>query len=276
MAIQTNVEYLAERSPRPVYHASSAGRDAAHTVDRPMRPVTVTVEDARQRADRDRRDAFGLHPSGFALFDFPSVTEDYLDEAAIGSVYEAEVAEFLRTTTGARRVHIFDHTVRASDPGLRERKRVREPAALVHNDYSPRSGFTCLRETLGEEAETLARGRFQIVNVWRPLVDPVEDHPLALCDARTLAPDDLVDAERRAANHVGEIQLALHRPEHRWFYFPGMHPREVLLFRTFDSLDGGIHPCCIHTAIRLPDAPTGARPRESIETRAFVFFDEGA
>jgi hypothetical protein len=61
-----------------------------------------------------------------------------------------------------------------------------------------------LREHLGDEADALAQGRFQILNVWRPLVDPVEDYPLALCDARSLTPADLVDTERRAPNHRGD------------------------------------------------------------------------
>ncbi|HEY5719915.1 MAG TPA: CmcJ/NvfI family oxidoreductase [Gammaproteobacteria bacterium] len=266
------MEYLAARTVRPVYHASSAGRDAAHTVDQPMRRVTVEVEDARQRSDDAVRDEFGLHPSGFELLAFPTRVHDFLDPEQVGNVYAPEVEAFLQRVTGGHRVHVFDHTVRASDPELREQKRVREPASLVHNDYTSGSGFVCLRECLGDAAASLAQGLFQIINVWRPLVDPVEDYPLALCDARSLQPSDLVDTERRAPNHVGEIQLALHRPGHRWYYYPRMRPDEVLLFKTFDSLAAGVTPCSIHSAIRLPDAPAAARPRESVETRAFVFY----
>ena len=169
-------------------------------------------------------------------------------------------------------MHIFDHTVRASDPELRELKQVREPAYLVHNDYTASSGYVCLQENLGDDAELLAAGRFQIVNIWRPLVDPVEDYPLALCDARSVKQADLVDTERRAPNHTGEIQLAVHASRQQWYYFPEMRPDEVLLFKTFDSLNGGANPCSIHSAIRLPEAPANAKPRESVETRAFVFY----
>lgn len=273
MSVEAEVEYLAGRSERPVYYASSAGRNAQHEIDQPMRVVRVAVEDARVREDDDQAREFGQHPSGFDLMRFASAVRNFLDPAQIENVYQPEIVDFLRRVTGASRVHIFDHTVRASDPGLRERKQVREPATLVHNDYTSNSGFVCLREQLGDEAEQLARGRFQIVNVWRPLVDPVEDYPLALVDARSLADDDLVDTERRAPNHVGEIQLALHSDRQRWFYYPQMRPDEVLLFRTFDSIDGGRRPCSIHTAIHLPEAPADAAPRESIETRAFVFYE---
>ena len=272
MTLRAEVEFLAERVQRPIYYASRAGRNAAHEIDQPMKRVMVEVNDARQRALDDAGSEFGMHPSGFDLMEMPTRVQNFLDGEQIESVYEAEIEEFLKSVTGATRVHLFDHTVRASDPDLREVKQVREPASLVHNDYTARSGFVCLQENLGEDAAELRQGRFQIVNVWRPLVDPVEDYPLALVDARSIDPEDLIDTERRAPNHVGEIQLAVHSPGQRWFYYPEMRPPEVLLFKTFDSRDGGIHPCSIHSAIHLPQAPADARPRESVETRAFVFY----
>lgn len=272
MSVQAEVEFLSQRTERPIYYASSAGRNARHDIDQPMNIVTVDIEDARGREDQDATREFGQHPSGFDLLPCATRVNDFLDPAQIESVYEPEIIDFLETITGGYRVFIFDHTVRASDPDLRAQKNVREPATLVHNDYTSNSGFVCLREQLGDDAEDLARSRFQIVNLWRPLTDPVEDYPLALVDARSLSEDQLVDTERRAPNHVGEIQLALHDPSQRWFYYSSMRPDEVLLFRTFDSIDGGTRPCSIHTAIHLPNAPADARPRESIETRAFVFY----
>jgi hypothetical protein len=272
MTVQARVEFLSRRTERPIYYASSAGRNAKHEIDQPMNIVTVPVEDARGRSDQDAAREFGQHPSGFDLLEFETTVENFLEPGQIEAVYEAEVIEFLQRSTGAYRVHLFDHTVRASDPELRELKNVREPATLVHNDYTSHSGFVCLRENLGEDAESLAAGRFQIVNIWRPLSDPVEDYPLALVDSRSLTREQLVDTERRSPTHVGEIQLALHDPQQRWFYFSAMRPPEVLLFKTFDSIDGGTHPCSIHTAIHLEDAAPDAKPRESIETRAFVFF----
>lgn len=272
MSAQAKVEFLSKRTERPIYYASSAGRDASHEIDQPMNIISVEVADARERNDADERDEFGLHRSGFELLEFPTRVDNFLDPEQVASVYEAEIESFLKSVTGCYRVHIFDHTVRASDPDLREQKQVREPATLVHNDYTSKSGFVCLQENLGEDAAALVKSRFQIVNVWRPLTDPVEDYPLALVDARSLKADNLVDTERRAPNHIGEIQLALHDPEQRWFYYPAMRPDEVLLFKTFDSIAGGTHPCSIHTAIHLQDAPADAKPRESVETRAFVFY----
>lgn len=272
MSVRVKVEFLTERSARPIYYASSAGRNAAYEIDQPMNTVEVDLHNARARVDADQRDEFGMHPSGFELLPFPTQVNNFLDQTQLTSIYQYEIEGFLKAVTGGYRVHVFDHTLRASDPELRETKQVREPTCLVHNDYTAGSGFVCLRERLGEEGEMLAQHRFHIINVWRPLVDPVQDYPLALCDARTLKPTDLVDTERRARDHTGEIQLALHNPAQRWYYYPNMRPHEVLLFKTFDSIDGGARPYSIHTGVHLPNAPVDAKPRESIETRVFVFY----
>jgi len=224
MPIQAQVEYLAHRVERPIYYASSAGGNARHEIDQPMNLASVDVDDARVGLDEKAGAEHGMHPCGFDLLELPTRVRNFLDQEQIASLYEAEIESFLQAVTGCYRVHIFDHTVRASDPELRELKQVREPASLVHNDYTASSGFVCLRENLGDDAELLSQGRFQILNIWRPLVDPVEDYPLALCDARSVNPLDLIDSERRAPNHRGEIQLAVHAPEQRWYYFPEMRP----------------------------------------------------
>ena len=168
MSLQANAEFLAARVERPIYYASSAGRNATHQIDQPMNVVAVEVNDARMRNDNEQSDEFGMHPSGFKLLEFPTEVRNFLDQDAIKSVYEAEIETFLKTLTGCYRVHSFDHTVRASDAELREQKQVREPAQLVHNDYTSKSGLVCLRENLGADADHLARGRSHRLRVTHP------------------------------------------------------------------------------------------------------------
>ena len=269
--LRVEVQYLAEKCDRAIYYASSAGRDAQFTVDQGMKVYTVEVEEGRRRSLSPN--AFdGQDASGFDLLVHRSKVKNFLSKNEIAGLYEEELEALIRSHTGAYRVEFFDHTVRASDPDIRETKQIREPATLVHNDYTAHSGFVCLNENLADEAEELSGSRFQIINVWRPLVDPVENFPLSLCDVRSIDSSDMVDAERRAANHIGEISLATYNPNHRWYYFSEMRPDEVLLFKTFDSIHEGKTLCSIHTAIDLPDAPANAKPRESIESRAFVFY----
>ena len=272
--LKAEIQYLAEGGDDVIYFASNAGRKAQFSVNKGMQTFTVGVEDARNlKVDKDRDSQTGLADSGFMLVESPSSVENFLDNDQVEGSYENEITSLLKSITGASRVHIFDHTVRASDPEIREVKQIREPSTLVHNDYTTKSGFVCLDENLGADSEKLKQGRFQIINIWRPLIDPVQSWPLALCDARSVDDSDMVDAERRAPNHTGEISLATHNAKHRWFYFSDMNPNEVLIFKTFDSKNGGRVPYAIHTAVDISEKYPDALPRESIETRAFVFYE---
>ena len=114
--------------------------------------------------------------------------------------------------------------------------------------------------------------RFAIVNVWRSIAGTIYNHPLVLCDASTVRPDDLISVERRAEERIGELQVALHNPGQRWYYFPEMQVNEALLLKTFDSETDGRTRFTIHSSFEISDAPGDAAPRESIETRCLIFF----
>ncbi len=110
----------------------------------------------------------------------------------------------------------------------------RQPAAVALPP-APRR----VRDHLPEdEAAARLRQRFAIINVWRAL-DVVERLPLALCDARTIAPDDLVPSDLVYRDKVGETYSVVANPAHRWFYFPRLRADEVLLLKIYDSLDDG-------------------------------------
>ena len=115
-------------------------------------------------------------------------------------------------------------------------------------------------------------GRFAIINVWRPIAGPVLSTPLAVCDAQSVAPADLVPTERRAKDRIGEVQQVLFNPAHRWFYFPTMQRDEALLIKTYDSATDGRARYTIHTAFDDPNTPEHARARESVEVRTLAFF----
>ena len=228
--------------------------------------VTVSIADVRSKADE-----LSLDRHGFALVRHHSEV-DFYDEDQRTAVYETEVAELLKRATGARDVIVFDHTIRADDDETRARRRVREPVQMVHNDYTDRSARQRLRDLIGDEpAEELMRRRFAIINVWRGIGGTVETMPLALADARTIDPADLVPVERRAHERTGEIQHLNHNPDQQWCYLPRVEPDEAILIKCFDS-DEGRARLSAHTAFVDPTTPSGARPRESIETRTFVFF----
>ena len=86
MSVQAEVEFLSRRSERPIYYASSAGRNARHDIDQEMNIVTVDVDDARERGDEHVEREFGQHPSGFDLLNFDTRVENFLDQRQIESI----------------------------------------------------------------------------------------------------------------------------------------------------------------------------------------------
>ena len=267
-AVTAALTYLVDTGEKPVNYPSVAGEDGISRWDGRHEARSVAIHDGRAAAV-----PFDLDREGFALVRHDTAVTDFYDDTQVETVYDAEMEKLVEEATGARRVVVFDQTRRTDSVDLREAKGVREPAGNVHNDYTARSAPQRVRDLLpAGEAEALLKRRFAIVNVWRPIRGPVRRAPLALCDARSVAPGDLIAAERRAKDRVGEIQQAVFNPAHRWTYFPNMERHEALLIKCYDSAEDGRARFTIHTAFDDPTSPPDAPPRESIETRTFVFF----
>ena len=237
-------------------------------------PRRVEIVDAR---------ASGLDASvdreGFALVEAPSEVEDFWDENQVRAIYYPEAERLLKAALGARKAFIFDHTLRrrvGRGPLQTDRTRdgaPREPVGRVHVDHTERSGPRRLRDFLGDDADAWLKGRFAIVNLWRPLFGPLDDAPLAVCDARSVAPEHLVASDLVFRDRVGETYAVSYSPDHRWRYYPRMSKDEVLLLKCYDSRKD-VARFSPHTAFDDPATPPDARPRESIELRSFVYFPE--
>src|SRR3954464_5362704 len=152
---------------------------------------TVDIADGRRAA------GLGLEQNGFVLVPHATAVRDFFDAGELASVYYREVEELVKKVSGAKRVVVFDHTLRSGDEAEREARLIREPVLSAHNDYTEWSGPQRVRDVMGAEAEALLIKRFAIIQVWRAIVDPIVSNPLALADARTVAPEDLLVAERR-------------------------------------------------------------------------------
>jgi hypothetical protein len=226
----------------------------------------------RMRDGRAARDQFRLDTHGFVFVDHPTRVTDFYDDDEVRAVYYPELERLILDQTGGRRVHIFDHTRRHSDEGIRAERKVREPATSVHNDYTEWSGPQRVRDILPDEAEELLKRRFAIVQVWRAINTPIEHSPLAMCDARTLGADDLLISERRAPGRIGQTYRITYNPAHEWYWFPGMTRDEALVFKVYDSDAGSPARWTAHSAFDNPTAPAAAPPRESMEARSFVFW----
>jgi hypothetical protein len=267
--MKAGLKFLANLDEPLVYIPSKGGDDETEHVGN-FATQEVTVHDGRQ----DKHSS-SLDVEGFKLVRQLTAVEDFYDDAQIESPYHDEVKALLAEMTGAARIEIFDDTRRSASLERRRERKIREPAEIVHNDYTARSGVKRLRDHFADEpdeAEELLKRRFAIVNVWRSIAGPIYNNPLVLCDAATVKPEDLVSVERRAEDRIGELQVALFDTGQRWYYFPEMQMDEALLFKTFDSETDGRTRFTVHSSFEVSDAPEDAPPRESIETRCLVFF----
>ncbi len=216
-----------------------------------------------------------LDREGLALVEHRSAVRDFYNEDEVRRIYYPEAEQLLAEVTGALQVVVFDHNLRNGERA-KQGENVKEPVNRVHNDFTAKSGLSRTRavlEALGtENIESLLQHRFSIVNVWRPIVGPVQKSPLAVCDAQSIAPTDLVAGDLLYRDRVGETYAVTYNPTHRWFYVPQMQRDEALLIKCFDSASDGRARFATHTAFddptSLPDGPS----RESIELRTLVFY----
>lgn len=229
----------------------------------------VPIADGWSMADRFSadREGFELKPfdPGFTAFD---------DDEAVKSVFYGQVIDFVKRNTGARRVVIFDHTLRKRLPAdLKQQTTVNRPAVLlVHSDYTVASGPQRVRDVVPDEAEELLKGRVAFYNVWKSLYDVVEELPLAMIDASSQVEGDLLRMELKYRERTGEIYVLRHSDAHRWWYFPRMAADRAILLKTYDSETDGRARFAGHSAFEDPNTPPGAKRRESIEVRTMAFF----
>jgi len=230
---------------------------------------SVIVHDAR-----DISGFLDLDRNGFELWHAPSSVGDFLDEEEVRARYLPELVELVLQATGGEEAYPFDHLLRRREfgrPPMTLGARTGTfagPAGRVHVDYTEASGAGRFAKVLPGRTP----GRFAIVNVWRSIgAAPVLDTPLALCDARSVRPDDLVATELRYPDRTGEISFVLHRPEHLWSHVSEMRRDEVLLFKQYDSRPE-VARFVPHAAFDHPAMPPDAPPRQSIEARVLVTF----
>ena len=264
--IEATLNYFLETGETPFTYTGGQGSTEVRSAGA-QDPRCVTLHNGRLFSD-----PFVLEQNGFTFVRHDTKMRDFFDDDEVRRSYYPEMETLVKAQVGASRVVVFDHTLRTADDEDREARKIREVVRRVHNDYTEWSGPQRVRDLLPDEAEGLLRRRFAIVQVWRPIRHPVESYPLAICDARSLAPNDLVVSERRYPKRVGQTYAVTYSPEHRWYWFPRMRREEALVFKVYDSLSDGRARWTAHTAFDDPTSPPHAKPRESIEIRALAFF----
>ena len=264
--IEATVNYIVDDGSKVFTIVASPGGSDTRSGGTPD-PRRVVIHNGRPHTND-----FALERNGFRFVRHDTKVTDFFDEAEIRRVYYPEMEALIKAESGAKRVVVFDHTLRTADDELREAKKIREVVRRVHNDYTEWSAPQRVRDILPDEAEDLLKRRFAIIQVWRPIRHPVETDPLAICDARTLSPNNLVISERRYPDRVGQTYAITFDPAQQWYWFPHMRREEAVVFKVYDSRKDGVARWTAHTAFEDPTSPPGARPRESIEIRTLAFF----
>ena len=264
--VEAPLTYLADAKVKPVTYNPPPGTGLVRREGN-YGNFSTRIANARPIAGE-----LSLDREGFLLARHETAVRDFYDQAELRSVYYAEVERLVARATGAAKVIVFDHTIRTAERAVE--RGYRAPVSMVHNDYTERSGPQRVRDLLpAAEAEERLKRRFVEINVWRPSRGPVEAWPLALADASSVAPAELVTCDLVYADRTGEIYYGVHSPKHRWYYFPRMQRNEAVLIKCYDSETDGRARFSLHTAFDDPTTRAAAPPRESIEVRTLAFFE---
>lgn len=105
--VQTVLNYFATDGNEAPYNYVEAPPEGV--------PRSNIKEDAHPTVIHDARgheDTVGLDKTGFQFVHHVSEEKKFLDEEAIKKNYYKEVEDLLKKETGAKRVFIFDHTIR--------------------------------------------------------------------------------------------------------------------------------------------------------------------
>jgi hypothetical protein len=238
----------------------------------------VPIRDARRA-----KGVFRLDVEGAAIYRRQSAVRDFYDEDELCRVGYPEAAAIAKTVSGAKHAFVFDHNVRRAADAVEPRQAAaQKPVFHIHTDFTTDAAPVRARDFTENSAAVGAKTvldaaltsgcRFAVINIWRPIVGPVRDTPLALVDASSVSKPDLLAAALLYPERKGEIYYVRFNAAHRWWYLSDMQPDEVWVFKNYDSANDGRARFTPHTAF-IDTTPARVAPRESIEFRTFVVFD---
>lgn len=261
---RSTINYVASGGDRMRYFANDSSRD------------TIVLDPRSMAIDPALADDTGLDREGFALIRHRSAVVDFGDSAHVAQVHPPEIVDLVKTVTGADLVVVTGTGVlrfaeRSAQSGALDNSR---PARFAHVDISDVTAAQFSARSLPDGSAPPRRAAHY--NVWRALSAAPQDVPLALCDARSVTPDDLIAADAifdRNGVDVWSFEglVVAHSPAHRWRWFRDLGRDEVIVFKTHDSDPARAH-CVPHVAFDDPDCPADAPPRASIEMRAIAYW----
>ncbi|KAI1425309.1 hypothetical protein F5Y12DRAFT_784740 [Xylaria sp. FL1777] len=234
----------------------------------------------RVKSMRDSSDGpFKLDECGFQLIQLQSQLsyEEFWDNEKVQSTYVQEVKNALKAELGAKYVFVLDYAVRKRHPSFPvstgDEYEYDQPTSMAHIDFTVEEGERIINVIFGDRAAEVLKGRWQAVNIWKPIKGPLNDWPLGLCHTQSVDWErDTVASDVVFDDFVTENVQMYHNPKFQWYYLPDHNTWEALIFKSADSQDGRTAGCP-HSGFYNP---TAAREemRESLDCRCFVFYAE--
>ncbi|KAL8639104.1 MAG: hypothetical protein Q9228_003819 [Teloschistes exilis] len=204
---------------------------------------------------RGQEQQFPFEKNGFTVLkmnkEIPYV--EFNDPAGVKR-YLTLVAKQLRTRLGADKVQLYQYVVSAWKP---------VPARDA--------GFCTDNPQIRKRDPDFPIAKNK--DVWKPLRGPLRDWPLALCDASTVHPNDLIASDNVFDVKVTENMQVHYDSGHKWYYLEDQESSELLVFRQADSHPAG-RVGVPHTSFLNPKAGKDELPRESIEVRTLVSYGD--
>ncbi|KAK7943023.1 uncharacterized protein PG986_012136 [Apiospora aurea] len=273
-AVRTKVDYFDDPGV-PLVPMVIGGPEKPKRQPKIATPVTIGNV-------RGREGDFTLDKQGFQYVKHKSKFTSFDDAELVRREHYPELEVMLREALentkglGNDKAQAIQHSHDDTYPALQPRggrgaqgprrtalRRARGPVLL--------GGRGVAQRWLGDRAEELLqKPRYMIINIWRP-VQTITRDPLAVCDAQSVPDSDLVFVPVQFPDHKTEAV-----EQHRWYFMDGQTPEDVLLFKQVDSCTApGVPRRTPHCAFRDKGLAEGeGEPRQSIEIRAFVFFDQ--
>lgn len=273
------IEMTTDGSPAFVEYTDKQRSDMNTNVKPISQTVTLTnLRDYQPRAS--------LTVEGLEYVDFKSslLEEDIVDldqesaKAKIESEYWPECAGLVKKHTGAIEVYPYHWRYRRAQEDMSltapSKDTASKPGLLFHIDSDAETAETNLRETLSaEEAERWLKSRhWGIVNVWKPIGDPAIQYPLALLDIGHFDWATDIETLLTKNNYKKHIKAVKYRDSYKYYYVKDLRPDEAIMFRNFDSRDGGANGGVPHGAVDDVNTPKDSPLRRSIEVRCLVLF----
>ncbi|CZT15620.1 uncharacterized protein RCC_01465 [Ramularia collo-cygni] len=219
---------------------------------------------------------FNLDTNGFCVINAKTtlpVKAALEDPDAVKMAHIEEISTLLyRKFPEYRRLEHIDFVIRKRHeqfPSDRFAKiEHQQPAMLAHSDYSLGGTAMQLEATFPGQEQYFSSREYDLINIWRPLVGPNDDWPLALCDYTSIDLErDIVNGDLIYVERIGENQILHHNKRHRWYYIKGQQPDDIMVFRNEDST--GKRAKAFHCAFNNPES--NGTPRQSCEIRFVAF-----